>query len=84
MVVANADGTGEKRIATRKVAEAFSSGGPSWSPDGKLIASGVINRDPSTGGANSTVVVVEVDGDDQHAFVAFSGLAEEEREKEFE
>ena len=61
MVVANADGTGEKRIATRKVAEGFSSGGPSWSPDGKLIASGVINRDPSTGGANSTVVVVEVE-----------------------
>ena len=62
LVVANADGTGEKQIAVRKVPGGrFSPGGPSWSPDGKLIASGVVNRDPSTGGANSTVIAVEVE-----------------------
>src|SRR5262245_18590283 len=47
LVVANADGTGERQVAVRKVGEGFSRGGPSWSPDGKLIASAVINRDLS-------------------------------------
>src|SRR4030095_12537023 len=35
----------------------FSRGGPSWSPDGKLIASGLV--DPSTVG--TTVIAVEVE-----------------------
>ncbi len=62
LVVANADGTGERQVAVRKVGEGFSRDGPSWSPDGKLIASGVINRDPSAaGGAYSTVIAVEVE-----------------------
>jgi serine/threonine protein kinase len=43
LVVANADGTGERQVAGRKPPNNFSGGGPSWSPDGKLIASGVIN-----------------------------------------
>ncbi len=60
LVVANADGTGEKPIAVRKVGDGFRRGGPSWSPDGKLIASGVLNRDPSTG-AYSTVIGLEVE-----------------------
>jgi eukaryotic-like serine/threonine-protein kinase len=58
LVVANADGTDEKQIAVRKAPDLFTVEGPSWSPDGKLIASGVVG-DPSTGGA--TVVAVEVE-----------------------
>jgi serine/threonine protein kinase len=58
LVVANADGTDEKPITVRKVPDVFSVEGPSWSTDGKLIASGVVG-DPSTGGA--TVIAVEVE-----------------------
>src|SRR5439155_4410144 len=39
LVVANADGTGERPVAVRKLPNPFSTGGPSWSPDGKLFAS---------------------------------------------
>ncbi len=61
LVLANADGTGERQVAVRKVPNSFSPGGPSWSPDGKLLASGVVNYDP-TSGATTTVVVVQVEG----------------------
>jgi Tol biopolymer transport system component len=61
LVVANADGTGEREVAVREAGEGFSRGGPSWSPDGKLIASGVINRGGSTGRGYSTVIAVEVE-----------------------
>jgi Periplasmic component of the Tol biopolymer transport system len=58
LVVANADGTDEKPITVRKVPDVFSVEGPSWSTDGKFIASGVVG-DLSTGGA--TVIAVEVE-----------------------
>src|SRR5688500_1695754 len=62
LVVANADGTGEREIAVRKSPDSFSVRGPSWSPDGKLITSGVINHDPSSAaGGYSTVIAVEVE-----------------------
>jgi serine/threonine protein kinase len=61
LVVANADGTGERQVAMRKVPAQFSAGGPSWSPDGKLIASGVINFDPNTRRAAATVIEVQVE-----------------------
>src|SRR4030095_13233459 len=58
LVVANADGTGERQIAVRKRPGSFSPGGPSWSPDGKLIASGVLNSELVGG---TTVIGVEVE-----------------------
>ena len=61
LIVANADGTGERQVAMRKVPAQFSGAGPSWSPDGKLIASGVINFDPNTRKAAGTVVEVQVE-----------------------
>jgi serine/threonine protein kinase len=61
LIVANADGTGERQVAMRKVPAQFSGAGPSWSPDGKLLASGVINFDPNTRRAAATVVEVQVE-----------------------
>jgi len=47
LMVANVDGTEEKRLAVRKPPDFFTSGlksgGPAWSPDGKVIACGVRN-----------------------------------------
>jgi len=61
LMVANTDGSGEpKAIAMQKSPNGFSTSGPSWSPDGKRIACGVIN---GTGG-QSTVVEVPVEGGD--------------------
>ncbi len=44
LIIANSDGTGEKALATRKEPERFYPNyftGPSWSPDGKMIAASV-------------------------------------------
>ncbi|MBD0325166.1 MAG: PD40 domain-containing protein [Pyrinomonadaceae bacterium] len=40
LIVANLDGTGERRLATRKRPDYFSFDGPAWSPEGRLIACG--------------------------------------------
>ena len=62
LMVANTDGSGQPRtIAVSKPPNGFSTSGPSWSPDGKRIACGMIN---ATGAGNSTVVEVSVDGGD--------------------
>jgi TolB protein len=39
LVIANADGSGEQKLATRKLPDFYSVGeaGPAWSPDGKII-----------------------------------------------
>ena len=60
LMVANADGTGERTIATRKLPEHFPpSGGPSWSPDGKTIACGA---ETFRGNVHATVVEVPAAG----------------------
>ena len=60
LMVANTDGSGEPRtLAVSKQPDGFSVSGPSWSPDGKLIASGMFN---GTGPGYSTVVTVPVEG----------------------
>lgn len=42
VMTANIDGTGEQKLATRTQPQFFSSYGLSWSPDGELIACGVL------------------------------------------
>jgi serine/threonine protein kinase len=60
LVVANADGTGERQIAMRMVPYPFNNGGPSWSPDGKRIASCVIAQG-SDGAPVMRVVELQVE-----------------------
>jgi serine/threonine protein kinase/Tol biopolymer transport system component len=55
LFVANADGSGEERIATLRLPDFF--GEPSWSPDGKVIACAAGHGD---GGDNRYVVQVSV------------------------
>src|SRR3989442_3623048 len=62
LVVANADGTGERQIAVRKLPNNFSTGGPSSSPDGKRLPSGALNYDPGAGRGAATVVQGQVEG----------------------
>jgi len=58
MIIANADGSGEQPLVTVRSPESFSSGGPAWSPDGKVIASGTGSTD---GGLHGNLVEVRVD-----------------------
>ncbi|HEX6127322.1 MAG TPA: protein kinase [Pyrinomonadaceae bacterium] len=57
LMIANADGSGERRIAVRKFPNFFQS--VSWSPDGKTIACGAGSHVPTY---NTYVVEVPVDG----------------------
>jgi len=58
VMVANADGSGERTVSVRKFPDLFQS--PAWSPDGKRIAF-IAFRDGS-GVTNSTLAEVPVDG----------------------
>jgi len=59
LIVANADGSNEQKIASRTGFGAFSFGGPAWSPDGKMIACGASFTDNT--GKFMTVVGVRVE-----------------------
>src|SRR6185436_14661846 len=57
LMIANADGSKEKKLAVRKGDTFFPSNGLSWSPDGKLIA---CPAGADAGGFHLTVVTVDV------------------------
>ena len=59
LLTINADGSGEKILATRKAPDFFGTDGPAWSPDGKLIACAAGSRAPE--GIYSSVVGVSVE-----------------------
>ncbi len=62
LIVANVDGTGEREVAVRKLINgAYSNGGPSWSPDGKRLASSVTVGPPSEAIGGNIVVEVQVE-----------------------
>jgi len=62
LMIANADGSNERKLAARKGDSFFASSGLSWSPDGKLIAS---PAGAYAGGFHLTVVTVNVDTGEQ-------------------
>jgi len=66
LLVANADGTEERKIATRKGGKRFGNffnGGVVWSPDGKRIAT--IAHDRDSAGRFTTVLEVPVEGGEE-------------------
>ncbi|HVF47210.1 MAG TPA: DPP IV N-terminal domain-containing protein [Pyrinomonadaceae bacterium] len=66
LIVANVDGTGEREVAVRKLLNgAYSNGGPSWSPDGKRLASTVTVGPPSEAVGGNIVVEVEVESGEE-------------------
>jgi serine/threonine protein kinase len=65
LIVVNADGTNERKLAARKADVFFAYGGPSWSPDGKLIAS---HAGSYKGGFNFSVIVVDAESGEQREF----------------
>ena len=73
LIVANADGTGERKLAARKGDQWFDQGGCSWSPDGKVIA---CPAGKSKGGLQQIIVAVDAETGEQKEFtsVAFSDV----------
>jgi len=67
LMVANADGSEEKKLSVQRLPDLFSPGGPAWSPDGSLIACGKTHRGGKGSGApyRSVVAVRVSDGTEQ-------------------
>ena len=70
LMVANADGSAEQRLAVRGGSEGFLQFGvgPGWSPDGQRIACAVSNYDASGGYVN--IISVRVDGSEVRPITA--------------
>jgi len=65
LMIANADGTGEPRkLIVRQQPEYFYSEGPSWSPDGRMIACSAGSR--GQGARNFSVMAVSVSDGEPH------------------
>ena len=64
LMIANTDGSGEQKLAARGGYDWFSYSGPAWSPDGKVIASGVGSP------LGMTVVTVGVEDGEQREFTS--------------
>ena len=68
LMIANADGSGERKIATRKLPAFFAQGGgPAWSPDGKTIACGA---GTFSGNLTGTIVSVPATGGEEKPLTA--------------
>ncbi|MGH9931763.1 MAG: protein kinase domain-containing protein [Pyrinomonadaceae bacterium] len=68
LVVANIEGTGERKIATRRLPAYFSfTGGAAWSPDGKTIACGAGSY---SGNLSATIVSVPAAGGAEKAITS--------------
>lgn len=65
LMIADADGTNERRLAVRKGHEWFGSGVPGWSPDGKEIA---VSAGSEIGDFRNFVIVVDVESGEQKEF----------------
>jgi serine/threonine protein kinase len=65
LMVANVDGTGERKLAARKTDSFFDYGGPDWSPDGKMIA---CSAGSYKGGYHLFVMVVDAETGTQTEF----------------
>jgi serine/threonine protein kinase/Tol biopolymer transport system component len=59
IVIANADGSGQKELAVRPNAQTFSQGAPGWSPDGTMVAASANHLGKDT---LMDVMVYPVDG----------------------
>jgi Tol biopolymer transport system component len=69
LLATNTDGSGTPRtLTTRKLPEYFSGNGPSWSPDGRVIAIGAASL--SGGNATSTIVEVPASGGKERPITA--------------
>ncbi len=63
LMIANADGAEERRLAVSKPPRGISNGGLAWSPDGKFIACGILNW--GVGFSASVILVRVADGAEQ-------------------
>jgi serine/threonine protein kinase len=59
LMIANSDGTGERTLAGRTQPERFEGDGPSWSPDGRLIACAIAGSNARGDYTNLVAVRVE-------------------------
>ena len=63
LIIANADGTGEQALATRRLPQSFSPiyfTGPSWSPDGRSVALTDVNQSDYVGGGTALIGAIDL------------------------